>query len=172
VATVAFPVADARPGPEPAAVADAAPPPEPPPTADEPPERGLARLLGPAGPVGRPTWLEVPPERVGALLIVLADEGARLLAMTVLPPDLAPDSAGDPSAVGQRTVGQRSGVGLAAPPATLDVRYHFAVGPTPITVSTRAPLRGVPSAADLFPAMAWRERELAGEWGLRFVAAE
>ena len=43
------------------------------------------------------------------------------------------------------------------------------VNDTPITVSTQTPPRSAPSAAGLFPAMIWRERELAGEYGLRFV---
>jgi hypothetical protein len=110
-------------------------------------ERGLATILGGPPLVGRPTWLDVPPERVGPLLAVFADEGARLLAMTVLPPPEPED----------------------APAATLDLRYHFVVSATPITVSTHTPRRSAPSAAGLFPAMAWRERELAGEHGLRFV---
>jgi hypothetical protein len=118
--------------------------PEVPPAA----ERGLATILG--GPIegGRPTWLDVPPARVGPLLAVFADEGARLLAMTVLPP-AAPDAE--------------------APPAEVALRYHFVVNETPITMSTQTPPRAAPSAAGLFPAMTWRERELAGEYGLRFV---
>jgi hypothetical protein len=110
-------------------------------------ERGLATILGGPPVAGRPTWLDVPPERVGPLLAVFADEGARLLAMTVLPPTEPAD----------------------APPATLDLRYHFVVSDTPITVSTHTARRSAPSAAGLFPAMTWRERELAGEHGLRFV---
>jgi hypothetical protein len=118
--------------------------PEAPPT----PERGLATILGSPALGGRPTWLDVPPVRVGPLLAVFADEGARLLAMTVLPP-AEPDAA--------------------APPAEVALRYHFVVNETPITMSTRTPPRAAPSAAGLFPAMTWRERELAGEYGLRFV---
>jgi hypothetical protein len=110
-------------------------------------ERGLATILGGPPLVGRPTWLDVPPERVGPLLAVFADEGARLLAMTVLPPPEPEDAL----------------------PATLDLRYHFVVSATAITVSTHTPRRSAPSAAGLFPAMTWRERELAGEHGLRFV---
>lgn len=114
----------------------------PPPAA---PERGLATIMG--GPVetGRPTWMDVPPERIGPLLAAFADEGARLLALTVLP-------AVDPE-----------------PPDVVALRYHFVVSETPITVSTRTPRRAAPSAAGLFPAMTWRERELVGEYGLRFV---
>jgi hypothetical protein len=108
------------------------------------PMRGLAVLIGGPEQLGRPTWLDVPPARVRTVLTLLADEGARLLAMTVLPP--------------------------AGPPAAeVDLRYHFMVHATPITVSTRTPVRGAPTAAELFPAMGWRERELAGEHGLRFV---
>ena len=120
-------------------------------TPPEPPGRGLALLIGGPEQLGRPTWLDVPPARVGTVLTLLADEGARLLAMTVLPPAEAPAAP------------------EAAPPPEVDLRYHFMVHATPITVSTRTPTRGAPTAADLFPAMAWRERELAGEHGLRFV---
>ena len=121
--------------------------------APAPPMRGLALLIGGPEQLGRPTWLDVPPARVGTVLTLLADEGARLLAMTVLPPADPPPS--DPS---------------AAPPAEVDLRYHFMVHTTPITVSTRTPARSAPTAAELFPAMTWRERELAGEHGLRFIA--
>ncbi len=134
--------------PAPAASAAATPEPvTPEPQLPPVPERGLATILGGAPVAGRPTWLDVPPERIGSLLAVFADEGARLLAMTVLP---APESAD-------------------APLTLVDLRYHFVVEATPITVSTRTPRRSAPSAAGPFPAMTWRERELAGEYGLRFV---
>src|SRR5262245_57582248 len=60
--------------------------------AAEPPIRGLALLIGGPEQLGRPTWLDVPPARVGTALTLLADEGARLLAMTVLPLAEAPDA--------------------------------------------------------------------------------
>jgi hypothetical protein len=149
------PPVDAPPAPVPVAAEEVSQPalliPESGPADADAPAQGLVRAPAAPETAGRPTWLEVPPERVGRLLTLFADEGARLVAMTVLPPDEAPPAAD-------------------TPPAAVDLRYHFVLQQTPITVSTHTPVRGAPSATELFPAMIWRERELAGEYGLRFVA--
>ena len=131
-------------GPPPEAVDE-----QPPPAAT--PQDAIRALLIPArsAATGRPTWLEATPDQVAPLLALFAAEGARLLALTARPAEPAAD---------------RPGVGA------VDVRYHFAVAGLAITVSARVPGRQVPSAAGSYPGLAWRERELAGELGLRFVA--